>query len=344
MMQELFRIPYLDIPIYGYGLMLVIGFLAATELAKFLARRSRVNPEIFVNAGLIALVSGVIGARLSHVLENWHDYTRADLSFAQNLWNAVNIRSGGLTFYGGLILGFVCTLAYGIYKRIPVRVGMDIVAPTIMVGLAFGRIGCFLNGCCYGAECNAPWAVEFPYYSNAYQEQFDRGEIQPPPALLVPTARGGVRLVTPEELRRGYWERQEIAPDGQLTVKKVALPPEAQRLARDTHSKELHPAQLYSSLDAFLVAATLVAYFTMPHAPGRVFALMLLMMGPVRFLTEMVRAEPPVMWVGSYGLSFSMVLSIFFVLTGTILWVGFGKVGSKAEWAEQVGDPQLATS
>jgi phosphatidylglycerol:prolipoprotein diacylglycerol transferase len=321
MMQELFRIPYFNVPIYGYGLMLVIGFLAATELAKFLARRTSINPEVFVNAGLIALVNGVIGARISHVLENWPDYSRADLSFWQNLWNAVNIRSGGLTFYGGLILGFVCVLAYAIWKRIPVRVGMDIVAPTIMVGLAFGRIGCFMNGCCYGAECNAPWAISFPYFSNAYQDEVDKGEIRPPAQLELLTDKGNARLMTPEQAKReGLWD-----------------------VAKEQRSKRLHPAQLYSSFDAFLVAATLVAYFTMPHAPGRGFALMLLMMGPVRFLTEMVRAEPPVMWVGGYGLSFSMVLSVFFVVAGTILWVVFGKMGDREEWVRETGGtPALA--
>ena len=75
MLQELFRIPGTQIWIHGYGLMLVIGFLLAVQLAKALARRSRIDPEIFVNAGLIALVAGVVGARLSHVLENFGQYT-----------------------------------------------------------------------------------------------------------------------------------------------------------------------------------------------------------------------------------------------------------------------------
>src|SRR5689334_18877037 len=70
MLQELFRIPGLDLPIYSYGLMMVIGFLAAIQLAKYLATRSGLDPEIFINAGLLALVTGIIGARLSHVLEN----------------------------------------------------------------------------------------------------------------------------------------------------------------------------------------------------------------------------------------------------------------------------------
>ena len=61
MLQELFRIPGTSISIHGYGLMLVIGFLLAVQLAKFLSRRANIDPEIFVNAGLIALITGVIG-------------------------------------------------------------------------------------------------------------------------------------------------------------------------------------------------------------------------------------------------------------------------------------------
>ncbi|MEO6434220.1 MAG: prolipoprotein diacylglyceryl transferase [Tepidisphaeraceae bacterium] len=181
MYQELFRIPYLNVPIYGYGVMLVVGFLLALELVKFLARRAGLDPEVCVNAGLIALVSGVIGARLSHVLENWQEFTRPDVGIGTNLWNAINIRSGGLTFYGGMILAFPVTLAYGIWKKMPLRRGMDIFAPCIMVGLGFGRIGCFLNGCCYGAQCDAgfPLGVHYPADSTPYLDQLHRGEICP---------------------------------------------------------------------------------------------------------------------------------------------------------------------
>src|SRR5947207_11229188 len=100
----LFRIPGLGLPIYSYGVMLVIGFLLCLELAKFLARRVGIDPELFVNAGMIALVAGVIGARLSHVLENIHQYTDPHRTVWENFFDAVNIRSGGLTFYGGFIL------------------------------------------------------------------------------------------------------------------------------------------------------------------------------------------------------------------------------------------------
>jgi phosphatidylglycerol:prolipoprotein diacylglycerol transferase len=308
MLQELFRIPFLDMPVYGYGLMMVVGFLLALELAKFLARRSGLDPETFVNAGLIALVAGVVGARLSHVLENWAEFT-ASPSAWENLKHMVNIRSGGLTFFGGLLLATPICLLYGWYKRVPLRVGMDIIAPCVMVGLAFGRVGCFLNGCCYGAECQAPWAVEYPYHSNAYIDQWRAGKIQAPPDLVQADEEGRRSLLDP---------------------KLAARSPELSELARHEHSLAVHPAQLYSTFNALLIAAVLVAYYTIPHVPGRVFALMFILKGITRFLLEMLRVEPPVMHIGGWGLSISMVISLGLVAAGIVLWYVFPLFGR--EW------------
>ncbi len=304
MLQELFRIPYLNIPVYGYGFMLVIGFLAATQLAKFLARRMGLDGEVFVNAALLALFTGILGARLSHVLENLADFTNPNLSFWQNLVNALNIRSGGLTYYGGFLLAFPVLVLYALWKKVPLRLGMDIIAPCLMIGLAFGRIGCFLNGCCYGAEChNVPWAVQFPYLSNAYVDQVQQGNIHPPTILTDP--------------RPGH--------EGQF-IPKSALDDQLRTVADAQHSLPVHPAQLYSSLSAFLIAGLLLAYFTLPHATGRAFALMLLLYPAIRFLEEMLRVEPPVLWVGHYGLSLSMVISIPLEILGIVLWILFGRL------------------
>src|SRR5947207_9980584 len=125
MLPDLFRIPFTHITIHSYGVMMVIGFLLALQLAKFLARRSKLDPEIFVNIGLIALVTGVIGARLSHVLENLPQYTSSSRTFGQNLWDAINIRSGGLTYYGGFLLAFPSLLYYAVKKKIPLLLGME---------------------------------------------------------------------------------------------------------------------------------------------------------------------------------------------------------------------------
>lgn len=308
MMRELFRIPFPGhpIPVWGYGLMLVVGFYLAMMLARALSRRSGIDPDVMVNAALVALVAGIVGARLSHILENLNEYTRPELSAWQNFYNAINISSGGLTFYGGFLLATVACIAYGAWKRVPLRLGMDIIAPCLMIGLGFGRVGCYLNGCCYGAECNVPWAVSFPYHSNAYLDQYERNELDVPAELKTTNDRGDIVLKTPE----------------QIAADPVASTAVKQKFPGRTVSLPVHPAQLYSSLTAFLLAAILVAFFTTQPAPGRVFALMLILEAPSRFLLEMLRAEPPVLG----PLSFSMVLSIPLFVFGLLMWFVVGKM------------------
>ena len=308
--QVLFRLPIFGgVPIYGFGMMLVVAFFAAMEMTKFLARRSRIDPEIFSNAALIALAAGVAGARLSHVLENLGDYTRGDLSIAQNLFNAINIRSGGLTYYGGFLLAFPAVLAYGWYKRVPLRLGMDIVAPCLMIGLGFGRIGCFLNGCCYGAPTQSALGVSFPYRSDAYLEQWREGKLQVPPELL----------------------RTDGTPASIEEIKSSHMLSDAERThllseANAQHAVPVHPAELYSTITAWLIAAVLIAFFTLKPPPGRVFALMLMIEGVSRFLLETIRAEPVGTLFGHHifgNLTFSEGLSIPIVLMGIALWFLF---------------------
>ena len=90
---------------------------------------------------------------------------------------------------------------------------------------------------------------------------------------------------------------------------------------KQQHSLPVHAAQLYSTLTCFILAALLVAYYSMPHTAGRVFALMLILEGGTRFLLELLRVEPPV--IGSFSLS--MVLGLMLVGLGIILWTVFGK-------------------
>lgn len=326
MLQEIFRLPtpWGSVPIFGYGLMMVIGFLAAVQLAKFLAARSGLDPEVFVNGALIALIAGIAGARLSHILENLAQYTNPSRTAWDNFIDAINIRSGGLTFYGGLLLAFPLVVLYGIWKKVPIPRGMDIVAPAITLGLAFGRIGCFLNGCCHGAVCEAPWAVHFPYYSNPYIEQYEKGELTPPPQLLVQD-RGRARLMTREELRDG--RATVYTPDGQGSFirERIDIPEASRQLASGEHSLYVHPAQLYSALTASLITALLVAFYTLAPAPGRVMALMLMVEGATRFLLELLRAEPPVLG----RMSLSMILGILIVAGGALMWVLFGKVAAR---------------
>jgi phosphatidylglycerol---prolipoprotein diacylglyceryl transferase len=307
MLQELFRIHLFghEFPIYGYGLMLVVAFLACVKLSQWLGARQGIKPELFIDATLIALGTGLIGARLFHVLENLPEYTRSDLSILQNLHNIINTREGGLTFYGGLLLATPCCILYALYRKVPILLGMDIVAPVVMIGLGFGRIGCFLNGCCYGEQCNAPWAIRFPYFSNVYIEQYEQGKLAAPVDLQSPKGLMNPHLL-PISTTAGL--RAEAASATSLPV---------------------HPAQLYSAFTAFLLCGLLVAYLSLPHVEGRVFALMLILEGFARYVLEMIRVEPNVATLHfrgqAYGLSISMIFGAIVVVAGIIMWILLGR-------------------
>jgi phosphatidylglycerol:prolipoprotein diacylglycerol transferase len=250
---------------------------------------------------------------MSHVLENLGDFTRSDRTVGQNLFEMINITSGGLTYYGGFLLAFPTLVIYARMKKIPLRLGMDIIAPCLMVGLGFGRVGCFLNGCCYGAQCDLPWAVHFPYGSYAYEDEFRNGEINAPASLQVTTPDGERALVSPKQL---------------------SAYPQLKSIAKSQESRPVHPAQLYTTITAFILAAMLVAYYSMPHTPGMVFALMMVLEGIARFILELLRVEPPVMYVHGYGLSLSMVLGIGLAIAGAILGLVFSRVGGMTESVE----------
>lgn len=310
MLQELFRIPGLDWPVYGYGLMLVLGVYAAIELGRYLANRVGLNGDYFVTMGLLALAAGVLGARLSHVLENLEFYTREDRSFWQNLRAAADLSSGGLTFYGGFLLAAPVVGLYIWRRKMPIRVVMDIVAPCLMIGLALGRVGCLLNGCCWGQVCDPdqiPWAVTFPYGSPPHEAHFDERILPVPSPLVEPvvTAEGG--------LDYGLRDRADFKDDAALV-----------ELSRRSRSLPVHPAQVYSSLNALLIAGICLAYFTLRHSAGQVFALMLILYSVGRFLLETLRVEPAVKLLGlDPGFSYSMWVAIFTLVAGIGLWLAF---------------------
>lgn len=303
MLQILFHLHLFgrDIPIYGFGLMLVIAFLTCVKSAQWLAVRVGMNPDHFIDAVLIALITGLIGARLCHVLENLPDYTRSDLTIAQNLRNIFNTREGGLTFYGGFLFAIPCTIAYGLYRKANILRGMDVSAILIMIGLGVGRIGCFLNGCCYGAQCNLPWAVQFPYYSNAYLDQYSDHQITVPVEL---------------QTTKGAPLNPAFPP--------IIGNPRLKALADATSALPVHPTELYTTFTAFLLAYLLFLYLSLPHIDGRVFALMMILEGFARYVLEMIRVEPSVLTLRfhgqSYGLSISMILGLVIIIAGFVMW------------------------
>lgn len=133
------------ITVYSYGLMLVIAFVVSTFLAAAQAKREKIDPETIFNLSFTVFISGIIGARILYVLDNLNYYLRSPLEI-------IMLQKGGLAWFGGLILGSICGILYIKRKNLPVYKIIDLFAPFVALGQAIGRIGCFLNGCCYGKE------------------------------------------------------------------------------------------------------------------------------------------------------------------------------------------------
>lgn len=242
--------PFRDgLPIFGYGFMMLVGVICATWLAGRRARKVGLPSDAMWDLAVWLFVPGIIGARLFYLIQ-YGDRVFSGLPIAQWPMAAINLSQGGIVLYGALLGGAAGYFSFCYFKRIrPLGLG-DIVVPSVFVGIGFGRIGCFLNGCCYGQFSNLPWAVQFPRESAAF---------------------GG------------------LLEKGLITENLSCTPP-------------LHPTQIYSSIDGFVIAALTSWYFWRRRRNGEVLALALIIYPITRFCMELLRADEG----GQFGTNFTI--------------------------------------
>jgi len=193
----------------AYFTMLIVGFSLATWLGARWAKRSKLDHESIIDLGLFSLIAGVAGARILHVVADGYfwDYVHLCTDPAQvawqitvqqcqdieGLWDAeaavcrpaesdcfawAAFWRGGLTYYGGLIAASGFGLWFLKREGFPMLKAADMAGMVIPIGLFFGRLGCFLGGCCFGAVTHDhAFAVRFPAWSAASEAQFKAGEI-----------------------------------------------------------------------------------------------------------------------------------------------------------------------
>jgi len=144
-------------PVHSYGVMTALAFVIGLWTATLRARRVNIHAEIIADVTLWIMVGTIIGARVVYVATYWKDeFAGQPLSEIFAIWH------GGLVFYGGLIGAIIAGAIYLRWKKLPLWKIADVLAPSIALGSVFGRIGCLLNGCCYGRACDLPWAITFP--------------------------------------------------------------------------------------------------------------------------------------------------------------------------------------
>ena len=226
------------IPIFGYGLMLFIGFSVAVLRATVRAEQEGLPSDVIWDLAVWLFVPGIIGARLYYLIQ-YGDRVFTGPPGWDWLVAAVSLSQGGIVLYGGLLGGAIGYFSFCYFRRLRPLALADIIVPSVFIGIGFGRIGCFLNGCCYGAASSLPWTVQFPRESAAF-------------ASMV--------------------EKQ------MLDASAVCTP-------------SLHPTQIYSSIDGFLIAAITAWYFRYRRRNGEVLAVALMIYPVTRFCMEMLRAD-----------------------------------------------------
>ncbi len=175
-------------PIYWYGIMVALGFLAALVHWNGLSRRMGMPAGIGSDLAFLVMICGILGARAMYVASNW-------AHFSGHPAEIIRIDQGGLIFYGGFLAATAGVIVMARVRRIPVWTLGDFTVSALPLGHAFGRVGCLLNGCCYGAPCDLPWAVHtagaMRHPVQGYEALFNLGLYIALRALLAKRVRPG---------------------------------------------------------------------------------------------------------------------------------------------------------
>ncbi|MCK4294495.1 MAG: prolipoprotein diacylglyceryl transferase [Planctomycetes bacterium] len=313
MYPELFEIPFIHVTIKSHGFMMVVGFLVAVPVIRYLIRNIRLNSQVITNLALYSLIAGVAGARTFFVIHHLGQ-------FEGRLASIFAVWEGGLEFYGGVIFAIPVIVLCLLHHKLPIRRYLDILAIGLMLGLAFGRIGCFLNGCCFGKPTQLPWAVRFPYGSFAYHSQVYRDYARD---------RSEPYRKLPDEF---FDYHADVTVPGKTLKPYERLSEEQKEMLKANNqlrSLPVHPTQLYSSANAALLCFILYIIWRRSEKssnsdstkklltePGLAFSLAFILYGIARFFIEFLRDDNP---FEVDSLTISQLLSIASIALGAVL-------------------------
>jgi phosphatidylglycerol:prolipoprotein diacylglycerol transferase len=338
------------LPIRGYGLMVLAGSAAGIGMSIHRARQAGVSPDEIIGLAVAMFICGVVGARAFFVIEYWESIRQDD--WLATLKAALSYTEGGLVVYGAFI-GAMLAFAWYVRRRgLPALAMADLIAPGMVAGLAFGRLGCLLNGCCYGGETDVPWAVTFPRervhgeLSAPYAEQVAAGRFygfrwEATPAGEAPLTIKSVDPGSPADragLRAGdaissiNGQSQQLSEAaGPLLIDAFTkrIPLELRTAGGETRTlpavdppprcRPVHPTQIYSAVNAGLLSWFLWSIYPFRRRDGTVTAAMITIYPIARYFEEVIRIDEPSVF--GTGLSISQNISALLLLVAIGLWI-----------------------
>ena len=339
MQPILFYLPFVNIPVYGYGLMLFFAFIFCNLLARRLCKREGIDGDLIPDLAIWFFVSGIVGGRVFFIFTKWH--TEDGRGFDSRPWlEMVKLWDGGLVLYGAVFGGALGFFAYHYFvmrkHNVSIWKMFDVMAPCVALGIALGRIGCMFTGCCYGnVACESRPAITFPFHSPAWGEMVERS-YQTPLGFLFKDDSLEVEAVEPDSPAASVLRpkdiivevngKQPLRPshvvptDGvlKLTVNRDGQPVELP--AFEPRSLGVNPTQPYETISMALLMFFLLSYYPYKRHDGELLVFLMIGYSVHRYLNEMLRSDID---PGIFGLTLSQNISIVNFVLG---WLAIAAV------------------
>lgn len=341
--------------IRGYGVCMLLAILAGMGIVIYRCKKIGYPVDPIFTLAFWMVIAGVIGARLFFVIQKRDLFFAEGVPLTDSLSAMVNMTEGGLVVYGSLFGASIAAFIFFYRTRLPVWKTADLIAPGMALGLAIGRIGCLMNGCCWGGVCQPPMpALTFPAGAAAYMQHLSNGRLLGLTTRpdgddyrreVVAVAPGigadlGIEVGdqiavggNPELLRffsgndddRKRLAAVEIGINGphDLAPRVESIP----LTDLPDRSLSVHPTQIYSCINALFLCVLLWCFWHYRKSDGEVFALMLILYPVGRFLIEIIRNDES----GQFGTEFtiSQWVSVITIAIGFAMFAYRRSFGSR---------------
>lgn len=338
--------------IRGYGVCMLLAILAGMGIVIYRCKKIGYPVDPIFTLAFWMVIAGVIGARLFFVIQKRDLFFAEGVPLSDSLGAMINMTEGGLVVYGSLFGASIAAFIFFYRTRLPVWKTADLIAPGMALGLAIGRIGCLMNGCCWGGVCQPPMpALTFPAGAAAYMQHLSNGKllglttnpdddnyhrkvvaVSPGIGADLGIDVGDTIAVggNPELLR--YFSGTDDDRKSVAVVEIGISPPDDSPRVESIRFSDLpdrslpvHPTQIYSCINALFLCGLLWCYWHYRKSDGEVFAVMLILYPVGRFLIEVIRNDES----GQFGTEFtiSQWVSVITIAIGFAMFAyrrGFG--------------------